>query len=77
MVDWLRHRELPFLVVLTKADKIGRGARGKAAAAAREALSLAAESPLCFFSSATGEGRKELIGWILAALQGEAPAARR
>jgi GTP-binding protein len=77
MVDWLRHRELPFLLVLTKADKIGRGARGKAAATARKALSLAGDSPLCFFSSATGEGRKELISWILAALRDEGPSARR
>ena len=75
MVDWLRHRELPFIVVLTKIDKIGRGARARAAAGAREALALAGEDALCFFSSATGEGRKELIAWILAALRGEAPAA--
>lgn len=63
MVAWLLERGLPFLIVLTKADKISRGARQKQAALARRGLGLPKEQELLFFSAENGEGRKDLAVW--------------
>jgi GTP-binding protein len=75
MVEWLVSTELPFLIVLTKADKIKRGARQGAMSRARKELGMQAEQDLVFFSIETGEGKKEVQSWIdrtLGAWQGEA-----
>ncbi|MEZ4397791.1 MAG: ribosome biogenesis GTP-binding protein YihA/YsxC [Candidatus Krumholzibacteriia bacterium] len=64
MVGWLRTTQLPFLLVLTKADKLKRSQRQGAVAQARRALELTAEQPLQLFSSEDGEGRAEVIAWI-------------
>lgn len=54
-----------FLVVLTKADQLGRGALASAAARIRRDLELD-EAPLPF-SAKTGAGKRELMGRIAAA----------
>lgn len=54
---WLLARGLPFQVVLTKIDKLSRGAWERTRTRAREALG--AEN-VVIHSSKTGEGRKEL-----------------
>jgi GTP-binding protein len=69
MIEWLRHAELPFLLVMTKADKLGRGALGKSEAALRRSLELGAEAPLQRFSSTTGEGKREVMAWIVQVLE--------
>jgi GTP-binding protein len=58
--EFLRAAALPALVVLTKADKVGRGAR--AACRARAATTLGVADPACllFVSAETGEGMAEL-----------------
>jgi len=64
MVDWLRDCGLPFLLVLTKADKVKRGARARSAAQARSRLELDGNHALRFFSAQTGEGKREVLAWI-------------
>ncbi|MFN2420190.1 MAG: ribosome biogenesis GTP-binding protein YihA/YsxC [Gemmatimonadota bacterium] len=59
MIGWLAERRLPTIVVLTKADRVPRGARGARYDEAREVLGLDPEQ-LLWFSSRSGEGRKEL-----------------
>jgi GTP-binding protein len=58
MKKWLEHCEIPILLVVTKADKISRGARQKNLAIIKKTLEIS-ENPLCF-SSETGEGVAEL-----------------
>ena len=59
MVDFLTEAELPFVVVLTKADKITRNKQNQAAAALRSSFGLAQEQ-IIITSSETGLGIDEL-----------------
>ena len=54
MLDFLIDQELPFLVVLTKVDKLSPRERRERLAAFRQEL------PILPFSAQTGEGREEL-----------------
>lgn len=75
MIEWLQANERPFLLVLTKADKLKRGERAAALAGARTALALPAEQPALLFSAEDGTGRAELIAWIDGQLTRWRPAA--
>lgn len=70
MIAWLVERELPTLVVLTKADRVPRGRRGDRFDEAAEALGLDPEQ-LLWFSSRSGEGRDELVTALRGLLDGE------
>ena len=59
MVDFLTEAELPFVVALTKADKITRNKQNQAAAALRSSFGLAQEQ-IIVTSSETGLGIDEL-----------------
>ena len=59
MVDFLAEAELPFVVALTKADKITRNKQSQAAAALRSSFGLAQEQ-IIITSSKTGLGIDEL-----------------
>ena len=59
MVDFLTEAELPFVVALTKADKITRNKQSQAAAALRSSFGLAQEQSI-ITSSETGLGIDEL-----------------
>lgn len=59
MVDFLAEAELPFVVALTKADKITRNKQSQAAAALRSSFGLAQEQ-IIITSSETGLGIDEL-----------------
>ena len=59
MVDFLTEAELPFVVALTKADKITRNKQNQAAAALRSSFGLAQEQ-ISITSSETGLGIDEL-----------------
>ena len=59
MVDFLTETELPFVVALTKADKITRNKQNQAAAALRSSFGLAQEQ-IIITSSETGLGIDEL-----------------
>ena len=59
MVDFLTEAELPFVVALTKADKITRNKQNQTAAALRSSFGLAQEQ-IIITSSETGLGIDEL-----------------
>lgn len=59
MLDYLAELEVPTIVVLTKIDKISRGAADARAGKIMSELSLMRDQTISF-SSATGEGREEL-----------------
>lgn len=59
MVDFLAEAELPFVVALTKADKITRNKQNQTAAALRSSFDLAQEQ-IIITSSETGLGIDEL-----------------
>ncbi len=65
MVGWLEYYEIPFVVVLTKSDKLPRS---KMPTYLKNAKAAFARFTLCRdvipFSSLTGEGRSELLGII-------------
>jgi GTP-binding protein len=69
MIAWLISRRLPFLLAMTKADKISRSKRGQQEALIRTSLNLQVEVPFVFFSSETGEGKDELRAWVDSALE--------
>lgn len=66
MVKWLGENSIPFVVVFTKADKLGRPAVDANVAAFRRALADSWETlPTMFVtSSEKGLGRDELLGFI-------------
>ena len=59
LAEFVRSAERRLLVVLTKADRLGRGALATAAVRVRRDLSLS-EAPLAF-SARDGTGRRELL----------------
>ena len=67
MFRWLVSNGLPVLVVATKADKVGREAAKKQAAAIRRALGVP-ELDVLPYSSLKNEGRAELLDVIANAL---------
>lgn len=69
---WLLKRKIPHLFVGTKADKLARGARLQAAAAARATLGLGPEESFIAFSSITREGAEE-VWHTLKAYMGDSP----
>ena len=64
MHEWIRHYEVPALIAVTKVDKITRGKRAAALRTVRELLEPEEDTPVVFFSAETGEGSKELLGWM-------------
>jgi GTP-binding protein len=63
MLDYLAELEVPSVIVLTKIDKISRGAVDKRTSDIMESLSLSRDQ-IIQFSSSTGEGRSELAGAV-------------
>jgi GTP-binding protein len=68
----LDETRLPWIPVLTKADKVGRNERGRLMAQIAHRLSLADPGPAIPFSAVTGEGTREL--WSAIAERLRAPA---
>ena len=60
MVDYLRHYDIPFTVIATKADKISRGARSKNLAPICRALLVQPWEIICF-SGEDGTGRDQVL----------------
>ena len=60
MFDWLRHFDIPVLVVATKADKIPKGKWQKHIKIIRDTLGMGQADSLVLFSSETGYGKEEL-----------------
>lgn len=64
MVEFLIESELPFVVVLTKIDKLSPTQRRERLAAFADQLPQGEDVTLLPFSSRTGEGREELRGLL-------------
>ena len=60
MVEFLKESGLPFMVVLTKADKLSKQQCIKQTAAIRKQLKLSKETPIMAVSSESGTGIDEL-----------------
>ncbi len=60
MVEFLTACELPFIIALTKADKVSRSQANRQVAALRKQLSLSNEIPIVVCSSENGTGFDEL-----------------
>ncbi|PLT32370.1 ribosome biogenesis GTP-binding protein YihA/YsxC [Bacillus sp. V5-8f] len=59
MYDFLKHHELPCIVIATKADKIPKGKWQKHLKVVRETLDLDPEDQLILFSGETGQGKEQ------------------
>ena len=69
MIDWSLQAELPIHVLLTKSDKLKRGAAQNALLSARALLQKNSGASVQLFSSASGigidEAREKLEDWLL------------
>ncbi|MEC2076811.1 ribosome biogenesis GTP-binding protein YihA/YsxC [Metabacillus fastidiosus] len=59
MYDFLKHYDLPTIVIATKADKIPKGKWPKHLKIVKETLNMEKEDHLILFSSETGQGKEE------------------
>ncbi|KPB05500.1 MULTISPECIES: ribosome biogenesis GTP-binding protein YihA/YsxC [unclassified Bacillus (in: firmicutes)] len=64
MYEYLKHYELPVVVIATKADKIPKGKWQKHLKVIRETLGMDKEDELILFSSETGQGKDEVWGML-------------
>lgn len=64
MYEFLKHHNLPVIVIATKADKIPKGKWQKHLKITRETLGLDKEDELMLFSSETGEGKEQVWGLL-------------
>jgi GTP-binding protein len=62
MYDWLKHHELPVIVVATKSDKIPKGKWDKHKKVVKETLNMDPSDKIVLFSSETGHGKDEAWG---------------
>ncbi len=60
MLDFLRQRALPHIVVATKADKLNATERAASEAAFASCPHIANDTPVLFFSAQSGEGKAAL-----------------
>ena len=64
---WLRHIGRPYIVVYTKADKLGRSQQERHAAILDAGLNIGREERI-LFSAQTGQGRDALLAQVQARL---------
>jgi len=67
LIEWLQYYRLPFLIVLTKIDKVSRNQRSDQRRRIGADLALSTERPLIPFSAKTGEGKDLLWRKIIKA----------
>lgn len=73
MFDWLRHYQIPFCVVATKADKIPKTRWGKHIKIMKQELGVVPGDHFISFSSEIGLGREELWALINEYTQSDEP----
>lgn len=76
LIGWLQFYRLPFLIVLTKIDKVSRTELGRRQRRIGEALDLSPATPLISFSAKNGAGKDLLwreIEKVLASDPGDGP----
>jgi GTP-binding protein len=59
MYEFLKHYDIPTIIIATKADKVPKGKWQKHGKAVRETLKMAAGDELILFSAETGQGKEE------------------
>ncbi len=64
MIDYLYQRELPFIIVLTKKDKLKKTQQQKRLAELEQELADYSDVPKFPFSAVTGEGAQEIREYI-------------
>ncbi|RKD75681.1 MULTISPECIES: ribosome biogenesis GTP-binding protein YihA/YsxC [Sinobaca] len=64
MYQYLKHFELPVVIIATKADKVTKNKRPKHVKQIKETLGLHKEDSVVLFSSETGQGKEEAWGAI-------------
>lgn len=69
LIEWLRAHGRPWLLVVTKCDKVGRGERARRLEELRAAWEVPAEEPPAAVSARTGEGIPELAARLRALLE--------
>jgi len=62
MYEFLKHYEIPAVIIATKADKIPKGKWQKHLKVVRETLKVVESDPVIIFSSETGQGKDEAWG---------------
>ncbi|WP_377888274.1 ribosome biogenesis GTP-binding protein YihA/YsxC [Alkalihalobacillus sp. R86527] len=60
MYDWLKHYEIPVIVVATKSDKIPKGKWAKHLKDVNQTLKIEPTDKLVTFSSQTGQGKEDV-----------------
>ncbi|KGA98095.1 GTP-binding protein YsxC [Alkalihalobacillus alcalophilus ATCC 27647 = CGMCC 1.3604] len=65
MYEWLKHFEIPVIIVATKSDKIPKGKWQKHQKVIEKELNKHPEDPVVLFSSETGNGKEEAWRKIL------------
>jgi GTP-binding protein len=68
-IDRLRRSRRPLCLVFTKADKVSRNKLDASIARALRGMDVRQDTGVVPFSSITGQGKKELWGWIETALK--------
>ncbi len=64
MINYLYSRNLPFIIVFTKKDKLKKTQQAKRMLELREELSEYSDIPMFPFSAVTGEGAEEIKAYI-------------
>lgn len=64
LLDWLGHYQIPFVAVMTKADKLTRSAQATALRALRAAVEPRDPVAVHLFSAQTRQGREDVLGTI-------------
>ena len=65
MYNYLKHFQIPVIVIATKGDKVPRGSWQKHLKIARETLRMTPDDALVLFSSETGQGKDDAWKEIL------------
>ena len=72
MYEWLMSKNLPTLIVATKADKISKGQWLKQLKLLKTTMNTVPEQEIVIFSAETGQGLAELQNWVENKVTGEA-----
>ena len=71
MYEWLMSKNLPTLIVATKADKISKGQWLKQLKLLKTTMNTVPEQEIVIFSAETGQGLTELQNWVENKVTGE------
>ena len=72
MYEWLMSKNLPTLIVATKAEKISKGQWLKQLKLLKTTMNTVPEQEIVIFSAETGQGLAELQNWVENRVTGEA-----